>query len=48
MKKVNIVRNMVKIAMSLMRKRGVMVDSWDAEKEEIINKIIADGNMQLE
>ena len=26
----------------------VMVDSWDAEKEEIINKIIADGNMQLE
>jgi len=25
-----------------------MVDSWDAEKEEIINKIIADGNMQLE
>ena len=27
---------------------GVMVDSWDAEKEEIINKIIADGNMQLE
>ena len=27
---------------------GVMVDSWDAEKEEIINKIIADENMQLE
>jgi len=25
-----------------------MVDSWDAEKEEIINRIIADGNMQLE
>ena len=25
-----------------------MVDSWDVEKEEIINKIIADGNMQLE
>ena len=22
--------------------------AWDAEKEEIINKIIADGNMQLE
>ena len=29
-------------------KTGVMVDSWDAEKEEIINKIIADGNMQIE
>lgn len=27
---------------------GVVVDSWDAEKEEIINKIIADENMQLE
>ena len=24
---------------------GVVVDSWDAEKEEIINKIIADENM---
>ena len=22
--------------------------AWDAEKEEIINRIIADGNMQLE
>lgn len=29
-------------------KTGVMVDSWDAEKEEIINKIIADENMQIE
>ena len=36
---------MVKIAMSLMRKRG----QWStAGMEEIINKIIADGNMQLE
>jgi len=25
-----------------------MVESWDAEKEEIINKIIVDENMQLE
>ena len=25
-----------------------MVDSWDAVKEEIINKIIADEKMQLE
>ena len=40
----------MKIAMSLMRKRGGggMVDSWDAEKEEIRNKNIAEGNMQLE
>ena len=30
------------------KETGVMVDSWDAEKEEIINKIIADENMQIE
>ena len=38
----------MKICYVLDEEKGVMVDSWDAEKEEIINKIIADGNMQLE